>query len=492
MTKEEKQEARDWVMQGPPWTASKRRGILDYCLSDATALIPLLERMLPRILHDPRGLGRALLRGRYMVAVALMHASGIPIDVDWLDRLRSNWASIRLDLVDSVDSQYHVYEGGTFKAGRFGEYLETHGIPWPRTETGQLSLSDDTFKDQARLYPQLESLRQLRRHLSELRLEGIEVGSDGRNRCSLFPFGARTGRNTPSATKYTFGPSTWLRHLIKPEPGRALLYCDWSAQEIAIAAALSGDAALLEAIASGDPYMAFAVRAGLAPPEATRVTHPRTRELAKVTLLASNYGQGPRSLAARTGVDLSYAREILYRLSTTYPAFAEWSRKAVDHANLGGWTASVFGWPMEVDDDTRPTSLRNFPAQANGAEMLRLACIFATEAGLSVAGPVHDALLVESRVDELVTVTAGARQAMGSAARLVLGGLDVAVDVKVTTWPKRYSDPRGVDMWTRVTSLIEAQSAGGSAGAEGPTLTAGMALTALTAGTAGTEGSVLT
>src|SRR5262249_47879479 len=131
MTKEEKQEARGLVMRGGPWSNTERREILDYCLSDALALAPLLERMLPRILHDPRGLGRALLRGRFMIAVAHMHAYGIPIDVEWLDRLRSNWASIRLDLIDSVDSQYHVYEEGSFKAGRFAEYLENQRIPWP-------------------------------------------------------------------------------------------------------------------------------------------------------------------------------------------------------------------------------------------------------------------------------------------------------------------------------------------------------------------------
>jgi hypothetical protein len=33
--------------------------------------------------------------------------------------------------------------------------------------------------------------------------------------------------------------------------------------------------------------------------------------------------------------------------------------------------------------------------QGNGAEMLRIACIFLTEAGIRVCAPVHDALLIE-------------------------------------------------------------------------------------------------
>ena len=34
--------------------------------------------------------------------------------------------------------------------------------------------------------------------------------------------------------------------------------------------------------------------------------------------------------------------------------------------------------------------------QANGAEMLRLACCFATERGVRVCAPVHDAILIEA------------------------------------------------------------------------------------------------
>jgi DNA polymerase I len=47
------------------------------------------------------------------------------------------------------------------------------------------------------------------------------------------------------------------RGLIKPEPGRAVAYVDWSQEEFGIAASLSGDAAMIDAYQSGDPYLAF-------------------------------------------------------------------------------------------------------------------------------------------------------------------------------------------------------------------------------------------
>ena len=225
----------------------------------------LLERMLPGILARPNGLGQALLRGRYMAAVARMERTGVPIDFEMLQRLRMNWGRIKIDLIEAIDKDYGVYEGTTFKAGLFAGYLADNRIDWPRTATGRLQLDQDTFRDMAKRYPQLEPLKELRHALSELRLEKLAVGPDDRNRTLLSPFGASSGRNTPSNNKFIFGPSVWLRGLIKPPEGRALAYIDWKSQEVYIAAQLSGDRALLDAVLSGDPYLAFAKMAGLAP-----------------------------------------------------------------------------------------------------------------------------------------------------------------------------------------------------------------------------------
>ena len=78
-------------------------------------------------------------------------------------------------------------------------------------------------------------------------------------------FRSRTGRNQPSNSKFIFGPSVWLRGLIKPPPGHGVAYVDWRQQEFGIAAALSGDAAMQAAYLSGDPYLAFAKQAGAVP-----------------------------------------------------------------------------------------------------------------------------------------------------------------------------------------------------------------------------------
>ena len=99
-----------------------------------------------------------------------------------------------------------------------------------------------------------------------------------------------TGRNQPSTTRFIFGLPAWARSLIKPEPETALAYLDFSSQEIAIAACLSGDDALWQAYASGDPYIQFAIDAGLAPVGATKESHKAERDASKVIMLGVQYG----------------------------------------------------------------------------------------------------------------------------------------------------------------------------------------------------------
>jgi DNA polymerase-1 len=143
---------------------------------------------------------------------------------------------------------------------------------------------------------------------------------------------------------------------------------------------------------SGDPYLAFAKKAGAVPESATKATHPHIRELFKTCALGVQYGMGPEALAARLGEPPCLARDLLRAHREAYPAFWRWSDAAVDHAMLHRSLHTVFGWHVHVGPDTNPRSLRNFPMQGNGSEMLRLACCLAAEAGLEVCAPVHDAV----------------------------------------------------------------------------------------------------
>jgi hypothetical protein len=446
----EKEEMRQLVLRGGPWTEGERRAVLDYCQGDVDALARVLPVMAPRI-----SLGHALLRGRYMKAAAHMEWAGVPVDVETLGRLRKHWSDVKTELVRSVDARFDVFEGTTFKADRWASWLAERGISWPRLDSDDLALDDQTFREMARSHPDVSLMRELRYSLSKLRLNDLAVGSDGRNRVMLSAFRAKTGRNAPSNSRFIFGPSTWLRALIKPEPGTALAYVDWSQQEFGIAAALSGDQAMLEAYESGDPYLAFGKQCGRIPAHGTKQTHATDRELFKTCVLGVQYGMEAKSLGRRIGLPAAYARELLNLHRRTYPRFWEWSDGAETHAMVWNTIHTVFDWTLRIGEDTNPRSIRNFPCQANGAEMLRLVCSFATERGIKVIAPVHDAVMVEAAADQIDDVVAQTQKHMARASAAVLGGFRLRSDAKIVHYPERYMDPRGEEFWRRIMALID-------------------------------------
>lgn len=449
----EKDSMRELAMRGGEYTPAEREALLAYCETDVIALSKLLPAMLPKL-----DMPRALLRGRYMTAVARIEWAGVSIDIETFNNVRGNWETIQERLIAEVDKEFNIYEGRTFKTVRFAEYLTRENIPWPHLPSGSLALDDDTFKDMAKSYPQLYSLRELRHTLGELRLNDLAVGMDGRNRCLLSPFKSKTGRNQPSNSKFIFGPSVWTRGLIRAMEGRAIAYLDWEQQEFGIAAALSGDDAMIEAYRSGDPYLSFAKQAGAVPNDATKASHPKERDQFKVCALAVQYGMGETSLAMKLNQPPIVARELLRLHRQTYPKFWRWSEAVVDHAMLHGFLKAVFGWTVHVGPYANPRSLANFPMQANGAEMLRLACCLTTEAGISVCAPVHDAILIEGQESEIEGIIATAESAMGEASEIVLSGFRLRTEAKIFRHPDRYMDDRGRPMWNTVMKILESIS----------------------------------
>jgi DNA polymerase-1 len=279
-----------------------------------------------------------------MAAVARMEYNGVPIDVPTLTLLQQNWTNIQDELIASIDAGYGVFDHRTFKVDRWARWLVNNDIAWPRLESGRLDMSDDTFRQMARSNPLVSPIRELRSSLSEMRLADLAVGQDGRNRTLLSPFRARSGRNQPSNSKFIFGPSVWLRGLIKPPPGHGVAYIDWQQQEFGIAAALSGDGNMQAAYRSGDPYLAFAKQADAASSDATKATHKSVREQFKQCVLAVQFGMGEESLAHRIGQPPIQARRLLRLHRETYQTYWNWSDATCDFAMTRGYLATVFGW----------------------------------------------------------------------------------------------------------------------------------------------------
>ncbi|MBN2065415.1 MAG: DNA polymerase I [Candidatus Thermoplasmatota archaeon] len=438
---------RNLILQQRYYTEAEKRDILEYCRKDVELTATLFDRMKPCV-----DLPYALLRGRYMAAVAAMEYNGIPIDTGKLTELRDLWGILKEELIWRVDQQYHVFEGTTFKIDKFKEYLAEHQIPWDYTPTGLPKTDESYMQMQAKVHPQLKPLQELRHALSQLKLNDLQVGTDGRNRCLLSPYRSITGRNQPSTSRFIFGNATWLRFLIRPPPGTALAYIDYEQQEIAIAAALSCDKNLLHDYNTGDPYLAFAKAAKAIPPEGTKETHPETRETFKRCMLAINYGMSTETFADYAQITIPQAKLMIRWHKQRYQRYWEWNSQFIDIGILSGLVGTRFNWYFQTAR-AKYRTLMNWPMQAHGANILQLAVPLCVDNGIKVIAPVHDAILIEAPIKDIENKAAQAQYYLRLASKWVIN-FEIATDVKIIRYPDHYTDPRGELMWNSVWDII--------------------------------------
>jgi hypothetical protein len=400
-------------------------------------------------------LKRALWRGRFGWPVGASQNIGVPLDYGLHARLSRYWLDIKRILIRDLDT-YGLFKEASFNEQLFDQrVVQALQLPWPRHPSGHLVLDDDIFELMARMFPSVRPIRELRRITNKMRKFGLTVSErDHYNRFLITPFQTKTGRNAPSNSAAVFGLGAWLRHLITPRPGTVLLYCDWSSQEYVIMAARSGDEWMLEDCAAADPYIRFGQRLGRLPEGATKKTHRTLRDQFKVVALATFYGQSEFSLAPALNISLGDARYLLDQHVKLYATCHHWLENFVVGSRATGLAWTSLGWALRITHAVSRRTLMNFPAQAHGAEMLRIAMILLEEAGIRVCAPVHDAVLVECAEADAEATAETVREHMTKAAMLLLG---VAPRVSITplAFGERLVEERGVAMWNRVMRALQ-------------------------------------
>jgi DNA polymerase I len=341
--------------------------------------------------------------------------------------------------------------------------IEARHWDWPRTKHGRPGLKREILTQQARRYPELKRLMRLRDSIAELRISRLAntIGIDGFSRCPMLPFWTRTSRCQPSARDKVFLPSlpSWLHGLLQPPRGFALVELDWTGQEYAIGAGLSGDPAMIADYQTGDPHWAFGVRAGLVSAGADKAEHKEFRDKTlKPVTHGQNYGMTAYGIAAKTGRSLLWSRDVHARHRQTYPVLHRWLGDIVAQAKFDGVMVTPFGWPMAVISETKTRTLMNYMAQASGADCMRIASIAAAEAGILVCCSVHDSFWILAQLDELDATIAQMREIMVQAGTAVTGGLPIGVEVKtIVRWPQSLGDCRADKdqrMWVEVRALM--------------------------------------
>jgi DNA polymerase-1 len=464
----EKQTLQDRCGQGPPFTAEERAVLSDYCAEDSVCL----ERLLPVIapyLHLPQ----SFLRGRYMWNLARLARHGIPMDYDGFTAFQQAGERLTEVLINEYDRPYGAFKNGHFTHRVWLAWCTAHNIPWPVTATGLAETKGKTFSRMAREYPDVAIMAELQATLDQLKQQELHVYPDGRHRPWLNPFGTLTGRNMPSPTQYIFGAPAWMRGYIQAPPGYAFAHIDWSGQEIGVVAALSDDREMIAMYNTGDPHLAFGQRIGLIPTwvtkEGVKATHSREREICKVLLFGVNYGMSKYGFARRANIPLLQAELIIDRHRYIFRRYWEWVEEMLETAFLRHSIETCFGWRFHInrwrsrrygDGGFNARTIQDFPAQATGAEIMRLAVIWGLEAGLPIGGVVHDAIVLTSPLERIEADVAQCQYLMEMAGKRVLNGFRLFSEAKVYLCPGRMLEPRGEHTWNIVQETLEKMAVG--------------------------------
>jgi DNA polymerase I len=459
----EKKALQDRCVQGPPFAPEEVPVILEYCAEDSRALQQLLPCMLPSL-----DLPQCFLRGRYMWNLAKIQQVGIPMDYAGFQALTDAWTDVKTALIEEYDASYRTFHNGQFSHAHWLQWCEDQGIEWPRTETGRAETKVKTFQSMAKPYPAIAPMAELQATLNQMKAHELIVYPDGRHRPWMNPFGTLTGRNMPPPTKYVFGAPAWLRGYIQAPPGSAVVYLDWSGQEIGIVAALAGDKAMQTMYNTGDPHLAFGQYIGLIPDwvtkERVKETHGRERDICKVLLLGVNYGLSARGFARQAQIPLWQAEAMVAQHRRLFAQYWAWVERVIETAYLRQEIETVFGWrfhnvvrPRKVcgtDAGVNPRTIQDFPAQANGAEIMRLAVCWMVEAGLHVGGVVHDAIVLTAPLAHVNDHITQAQHYMEQAGRKVLGGFRLFSDQSIYPYPQRFLEKKGQRMWDIVQAAL--------------------------------------
>jgi hypothetical protein len=455
---EAKEIAQQRFLEGGDFSDEEIAAQKDYLRSDVAGLVKLLPRILTDAAKLPYRnplmyLRHALFRGKFMCANARAERRGIPIDAETYWPLMDNWEAAIHCLIAAHDV-YGIYDDSdSFKEDRFAQLVDHWGIPWPRLPTGRLDLKAKIF-DLFKTDPRIARVHELRKTRAMLRSMHWKVRNDGRAHTNLWAHSTKTGRTVPAAGEFVFSQAKWARFLIKPAPGRALCYADYSQEEFGIGAWFSRDARMIDAYNQGDPHREFAIRAGAITTDTPEAEAKAIRNKYKNTNLGVQYGMQERSLAARIKQPIWTARALLNARRMIFSGYATWILAAINEAARVGFVNTPLGWWFQIGKRVPVNTLKNWPMQSAGSDILRVAVYLADKYGLEIISTIHDAILIEAPIERVERDALLLREIMIRAGRIVLGGFNLRVDLKIIRYPDRFVDEDGAAMWARVQELL--------------------------------------
>jgi hypothetical protein len=334
--------------------------------------------------------------------------NGLPINKSVYDNLCNTYAE-RVKQEQSKMSNFYRYEEAKYylkdsKHGKKGQvrlqdkyaedanlltkYVESHNLQnvWPRTPSGKYSSSKDTlqkfssysevmdyFTGKKRIKhieffkPDENGVPKISKYVTEedgILLQHPEYGA----------LGTITSRHAHKNSTFIMGMERNLRkELLGCPEGYTILQPDFSAQEVWIAGALSGDQNMLRS-SFECPYLRSGMNAGIIPHDGTKDTHKAEREIFKRVVLAPLYGMGNESLSIQIRKDIETTRKFAWENRKFYSVFFEWQEEFIKNHEKTKYAELKNGWALldnyDVFGKYRKTTTKNWPIQGHGAVIM--------------------------------------------------------------------------------------------------------------------------
>ncbi len=318
-----------------------------------------------------------------------------------------------------------------------------------KTATGQYQTNEQVLQSLMGLHPIIQDILDYREvtKLNNTYVEALPHAVSkvtGRVHTTFHQLMAATGRMASSNPNLQNIPirsdlGREIRKAFVPGfDGWVLMSADYSQIELRVMAALSGDAAMIEAFANNlDIHQATAARVyGV---ELDGVL-PEMRRTAKMVNFGIIYGISAFGLSQRLGIPRGEAATIIENYFKQFPGVKRFMEQIIVEAKENGYTKTLTGRRRTIRDITsgnatvRGSAERvamNTPIQGTAADMIKLAMIH-VDAALTKAGlqtrmllQVHDELLFEMPESEVEQARAIILDAMRNA--LPLEGVPVEV-----------------------------------------------------------------
>jgi len=427
---------------------------LDYAAKDVHVLrniFPILRDRLNSIKTPHKATGvihetftldnaAAVVEMAFVPQLALIELTGMPVDEktlkSQLQKVSSDYQRIYIDFV-------RKYGVDPFSPHKVTYWLSTKlGLKLPKTQKGSLSSQDSALRkymDREEV-KQLVEIRSTKKILDKLK-ELSSHTKNGRIYSEFKQIGAPTGRMASSRPNLQ-NITKELRKLFKAPEGRSLIVADYSQIELRIAAEYVGDNTMIKAFSEGKDLHKFT--ASLILGKTYEGVTKEERQMAKAINFGLIYGISPRSLMeyARNnyGIDISMkeAQKFHERFFEVYSGFKNWHDRVKQELSKKHSLVvySLLGRRMVVH---RFTEAVNFPIQATGSDLLKMAVVFfgklKKDLDAQIVNLVHDEIIVESDEECSQKAKDILSQSMLKAGRILLKKVPVEFEVEIVeTW----------------------------------------------------------